>query len=146
MASSAQAFTIVRYLGAAYLVFLGLRALLASGDEEAAASRPTPRRHLFREGVVVAVLNPKTALFFLAFLPQFVDPHGAAAWVQVGALGICFVALAVISDGAYALAAAGTGHALRSSARARAWLGRASCAVYLALGLGAALSGERARS
>jgi threonine/homoserine/homoserine lactone efflux protein len=80
LVASATAFAIVKYAGAAYLVVLGVRRLL--GKEESAVGEtrgPTDLRRHFRQGIVVNVLNPKTALFFLAFLPQFIDPHGPVA-------------------------------------------------------------------
>jgi threonine/homoserine/homoserine lactone efflux protein len=146
LASSAEAFTVVKYLGAAYLVYLGVRALLDREERELGGPATTPRSRLFGQGVVIAVLNPKTALFFLAFLPQFVEAGNAAAWLQIGTLGVCFVGLAVLTDGAYALAASGVGKLLRGSRRARAALRNASGAVYIALGAGAAFSGADSRN
>jgi threonine/homoserine/homoserine lactone efflux protein len=146
LASSAEAFTVVKYLGAAYLVYLGVRALLDGDDGQVGGRGEARRSRLFSQGVVIAVLNPKTALFFLAFLPQFVEPGDGAAWLQIGTLGVLFVALAVITDGAYALAASGIGSLIRGSRRARATLRQASGAVYIALGAGAALSGANSRS
>ena len=106
LVSSATAFDVVRYAGAAYLIALGLRRLLVRAEptpeEEPRAAR---RRRVFVRGFVVNVLNPKTALFFLAFLPQFVDRDGAAVPLQVVVLGLTFAALGLLSDGAYALAA-----------------------------------------
>ena len=141
VASSATAFTVVKYAGAAYLVLLGLRALFAGGA--GAAERPADAK-LFRDGVVIAVLNPKTALFFLAFLPQFVDPARGTATLQIALLGVLFVAIASISDGAYALLAGAAGGRLRRrlQSRSRA-LGRATGGVYIGLGAFAALSGDR---
>jgi threonine/homoserine/homoserine lactone efflux protein len=86
------------------------------------------------------------AIFFLAFLPQFVEPDGGAVALQVLVLGLCFTAVAIISDGCYALAAGSLGTRLRGSAGLRRRLDRASAVVYLALGFGAAVSGERPRS
>jgi threonine/homoserine/homoserine lactone efflux protein len=146
LASSAEAFTVVKYLGAAYLVYLGVRALLDGDDGQVAGASGRSRSRLFGQGVVIAALNPKTALFFLAFLPQFVEPWDGAAWLQIGILGVLFVALAVITDGAYALAASGIGSLIRGSRRARAALRQASGAVYIALGAGAAMSGASSRS
>jgi threonine/homoserine/homoserine lactone efflux protein len=146
LASSAEAFTVVKYLGAAYLVYLGVRALLDGEDEQAGGRGGARRSRLFSQGVVIAVLNPKTALFFLAFLPQFVEPGHGAAWLQIGTLGILFVVLAVITDGAYALAASGIGGLIRGSRRARAALRQASGTVYITLGAGAALSGADSRN
>lgn len=142
IASSATAFTIVKYAGAAYLVFLGLRKLLARGDEELdLALTLASGRRLFWQGAVVNILNPKTALFFLAFLPQFVDPSAAVA-PQMLVLGTLLVGLGVVSDGTYALVAAGAGRRLRETAAARRRLDRLSGGVFLSLGVVAALAGE----
>jgi threonine/homoserine/homoserine lactone efflux protein len=116
LASSATAFTIVKYAGAAYLILLGVHRLLTR--EEVAAVAARPRRALgkiFRDGVVVNVLNPKTALFFLAFLPQFVDPDKGAATLQILALGLIFTVIALSSDSLWALAAGTVGGLLRRS-------------------------------
>jgi threonine/homoserine/homoserine lactone efflux protein len=116
LASSATAFTIVKYLGAAYLVFLGIRRLLTHESVENDLIRiPRSRRRLFVDGVVVNVLNPKTALFFIAFLPQFVDPDAGAATLQIFALGLVFVVIALSSDTLWALAAGTAGVWLRRS-------------------------------
>jgi threonine/homoserine/homoserine lactone efflux protein len=135
--SSAVAFSAVKYAGAAYLILLGLRRLIA-GDPELPASPPAaPLRRLFLQGVVVNVLNPKTALFFLAFLPQFVDPEAAAAPLQIFLLGLMFVAIALCSDSAWALAAGTLGGWLR---RSRWYLGVkrwVTGTVFVALGLSA---------
>jgi threonine/homoserine/homoserine lactone efflux protein len=144
IASSATAFTVVKYAGAAYLVFLGLRKLLAHGGEEPAPeepSGPVPLSRLFWHGVVVNVLNPKTALFFLAFLPQFVDPAAPLA-PQMLVLGLLLVGLGVLSDGTYALLAAGAGRRLRSTFASRRTLERLSGGVFVALGVVAAVAGE----
>src|SRR5262249_61750690 len=109
LASSATAFTVVKLVGAVYLVAIGVRRLLARGEdavEPEAAPAPGAPGRLFVQGAVVNVLNPKTALFFLAFLPQFVDRgHGSVA-EQVAVLGCVFVLLAVLSDSTYAIVAA----------------------------------------
>jgi threonine/homoserine/homoserine lactone efflux protein len=93
----------------------------------------------------VNVLNPKTALFFLAFLPQFVDPAAGPVWPQMLVLGTLLVALGVLSDGTYALLAAGAGARLRSAARTRRVLERVSGGVFVGLGVVAALAGEPRR-
>ena len=140
LASSAAAFTVVKYAGAAYLVYLGVRAIVRAEADDA---RPRPAgAKLFRDGVVIAVLNPKTALFFLAFLPQFLDPSRGSETLQVAVLGICFVALACLSDGAYALLAAAAGRRLRRPRDSRRLLARATGGLYIGLGAWAALSGE----
>jgi threonine/homoserine/homoserine lactone efflux protein len=142
LASSATAFDVVRYAGAAYLIFLGVRVLLGKEDEGGRERSSVGRRRLFWEGAVVSALNPKTALFFLAFLPQFVDPAEGAVALQAFVLGTCFVALATVSDCAYALLAGTAGKRLR---RGRL-LARMSGGVYLGLGAFAAVAGERPAS
>jgi threonine/homoserine/homoserine lactone efflux protein len=149
IASSATAFTIVKYAGAAYLVFLGLRKLLArDAGEEVEIEPRTPRStaELFGHGIVVNVLNPKTALFFLAFLPQFVDPNAGPVAPQMLVLGTLLVSLGVLSDGTYALLAAGAGNKLRSAAPTRRRLEKISGGVFVALGLAAAFAGEPKQS
>ncbi|HEX5620518.1 MAG TPA: LysE family translocator [Solirubrobacteraceae bacterium] len=149
IASSAAAFTVVKYAGAAYLVFLGLRKLLArdAGEEiEIEPRGPRSTAHLFGHGVVVNVLNPKTALFFLAFLPQFVDPDAGPVAPQMLVLGTLLVGLGVLSDGTYALLAAGAGNKLRSAARTRRRLEKLSGGVFVGLGLVAAFAGEPKQS
>jgi threonine/homoserine/homoserine lactone efflux protein len=146
VASSATAFAVVKYAGAAYLVLLGIQRLRRRGDEMLAAAPPAPRARLFRQGLVVSVLNPKTAVFFLAFLPQFVDPGVGPAAPQVAVLGLCFVALGIVSDGAWALLAGAAGQRLRRSASVRRRLDRASGVTYLGLGAVAALGGDRPKA
>ena len=141
--SSAVAFSVVKYVGAAYLVYLGIRRLLAREPAERPEVPETaPLGSVFRRGIVVNVLNPKTALFFLAFLPQFVDPDQGAVALQLAVLGTTFVTLALISDGLYALAAGAIAARLRRrSARRRIDPGRyASATVYLGLGTATALA------
>ena len=94
----------MKYVGAAYLVYVGIRKLLEKDEPVEVVERP-PRsgRRVFGQGVVVNVLNPKTALFFLAFLPQFVD-RDRPVWIQTAVLGLCWIGLGLLSDGAYALA------------------------------------------
>lgn len=143
LASSATAFTIVKYLGVAYLVWLGIQQLRSrSYETEPERAAPASARRTFSEGVVVNVLNPKTAIFFLAFLPQFTDPARGPVWLQLAVLGACFIGLGMITDGAYALTAGTLAGRLRRTLRARRRLNRASGAVYLGMGLTAALTGE----
>src|SRR5215213_8415294 len=103
LASSALAFSVVKWLGAAYLVWLGLRRIFGREEAEDVAVEPERLSRVFSQGVVVNTFNPKTALFFLALLPQFVDLSRSAAWIQILLLGATFVALALCSDGLYAL-------------------------------------------
>jgi threonine/homoserine/homoserine lactone efflux protein len=143
IASSAAAFTVVKYAGAAYLIFLGLRKLLGrERDAPQTFGAPASTAQLFTHGVVVNVLNPKTALFFLAFLPQFVDPSAGPVAPQMLVLGLTLVSLGVLSDGTYALLAAGAGNRLRNRRR----LERLSGGVFVGLGVVAALAGEPRQS
>ncbi len=143
LASSATAFSIVKYAGAAYLLYLGVRRLLDGDGGAEGGTGPAGRKKLFWQGVVVNSLNPKTALFFLAFLPQFVDPARGAVAPQVLALGVLFLVLATLSDSTYALVAGSV----------RPWLGerrrrmaQVSGVSYIGLGLLAAFSPvERSR-
>jgi threonine/homoserine/homoserine lactone efflux protein len=173
LVSSATAYNAVRWVGAAYLVGLGLRRLLAR-DEDArpeadgrpgrlglrrllgrdAGTRPgagrRPRRlglrRVFAQGVVVNVLNPKTALFFFAFLPQFVDVSRGSVPFQVVVFGVAFVLLGLVSDGAYAmLASTGAGWLRRRPGAARASR-LVSGGVLIGLGVTTALAGSRSSS
>lgn len=141
IASSATAFTVVKLVGAAYLIVVGIRRIL-SGDAEETEPRAlrAPLRRIYRQGVIVNVLNPKTALFFLAFLPQFVDPDRGAVWPQVAVLGVIFVSVAVLSDMTYALvsdAIAGRIRRTGTGAKVRRWL---TGSVFVALGITAAVA------
>ncbi len=143
LASSATAFSVVKWLGAAYLVWLGLQRLLArDGGEGLVNVEPAPLSRVFSQGVLVNVLNPKTALFFLAFLPQFVDPSRGSAWLQVVVLGATLATLGLFTDGLYALLGGTAGNLLRRSSgfqRAQRYI---SSGVYLALGAATAVSGS----
>jgi threonine/homoserine/homoserine lactone efflux protein len=135
LASSALAFDIVKYAGAAYLLVVGIRRL-AGRDRAATAQRPV--RALYRQGIVVNVLNPKTALFFVAFLPQF-----ATTWRGVLVLGLIFGLLGFVTDGAYALLAGTFGERLRARQRLQRYV---SGVVFVALGAFAALTSPPRRA
>ena len=142
-AVSSAAFTVVKYAGAAYLVYLGIKVLRAppvprsSVAQEAGGS---PR--VFRDGLVVALLNPKTTLFFAAFLPQFMSAN-AAPIVQGVTLGLLFVAIAAVTDSIYAIAAGSIGSQLTRAAPMRS-LGRyISGTTFIGLGVFAALTDAR---
>jgi threonine/homoserine/homoserine lactone efflux protein len=150
LVSSATAYNAVRWLGAAYLVWLGVRRLLARDEEVAAAAGQGAPRHglgrVFAQGVVVNVLNPKTALFFFAFLPQFVDVTRGSVRLQVVVFGVAFVLLGLVSDGAYALlASTGAGWLRRRPGVAKASR-VVSGGVLISLGVTTALAGSRASS
>jgi threonine/homoserine/homoserine lactone efflux protein len=135
--ASAVAFSVVKYAGAAYLIYLGVRKLLERDAVAEVERRREPLRRAFRRGIVVNVLNPKTALFFLAFLPQFVDADRGGVWSQALVLGFVFVGLGLMSDSLYALAAGSVGALLR---RRRTALRYGSGVVYVGLGTVAALA------
>ncbi len=139
VSASAEAFTAVKFAGAVYLVWLGIRVLLTK-DDRIGGRRPEPTMaRTYRQGVVVNVLNPKTALFFLAFLPQFVDPDGNVR-LQLALLGAVFVVIALSSDLVWALVAGTAGNVLRRS-RAFLRLQRyVSGSVFIGLGVLAALT------
>ena len=140
--SSATAFSVVKYAGAAYLVLLGIRRLLER-DEARVELRERGLRRIYGQGVVVNVLNPKTALFFFAFLPQFVDVAAGHVTVQLVIFGLVFVALALVSDCVWAVIA-GTGAGwLREHLSLQRWV---SGGVFIGLGLATAVSGSHRKS
>lgn len=141
---SVTAFEIVKYAGAAYLIVLGIRKLMEQ-DILVDPGIPRQTRHvaIFRQGVIVNVLNPKTALFFFAFLPQFASPERGSVGGQILLLGVVFLLIALVSDGTYALLSARVGSLLRANLgfiRAQRWF---AGIVYVALGLLTALTTTR---
>jgi threonine/homoserine/homoserine lactone efflux protein len=141
LVSSASAFTAVKLGGAAYLIGMGLYTLLVPRPvAEPEAARDRRLRRIYAQGIVVNVLNPKTALFFLAFLPQFVDRDGGHVAAQLLALGLLFVTLAVCSDSLWALAAGTASERLRGSRRFLAVQRYVSGSVFVALGAVTAVS------
>jgi len=138
IASSASAFTVVKLAGAAYLIAIGLWRLAGRGEDEAAETEPVAARRLFWQGALVNVLNPKTALFFLAFLPQFVDPDRGPVALQAAVLGVVFVVLAVVSDSTYAVVTAALAARLRDSRRVSQIRRYVSGTIFVALGVTAA--------
>ncbi len=142
LASSPVVFGAVKWLGAGYLVLLGLRKLLGRGPDVAASlaeARP-PGAAVLRQAFLVALLNPKTALFFLAFLPPFADPARGAVVVQLLVLGAIFLAIAVTTDCLYALLANGAGTLLRRHPGFARGERLVSAFVYVGLGVLAALA------
>ncbi|HUE99279.1 MAG TPA: LysE family translocator [Anaerolineales bacterium] len=142
--SSALAFDIVKYLGAAYLIYLGVRKLLASDEE--AGNEAIERESLSRiywQGFVINLLNPKTALFFFAFLPQFVDPRKGNVTAQTLWLGTLFVGMAIITDSLYALLASSLAERLRGSPDFQKGQRYFAGAVYVGLGITTALTGSK---
>jgi threonine/homoserine/homoserine lactone efflux protein len=139
--SSATAFAVVKYLGAAYLIYLGIRKLLSREEVgDVTTVEAQSHRRTFSQGVLVAVLNPKTALFFFAFLPQFADASRGPIAPQMFALGCIFVVMAIFSDGLYALLAGAAGQWLkgnRNFIRVERYL---AGSVYIGLGVTAAFA------
>ena len=143
LVSSAVAFSIVKYAGAAYLIYLGLRTLLTRPKPHVSdASVELSLRRIFVQGAVVNILNPKTALSFFAFLPQFVDPSRGSVAGQIVVLGGLFMALGLVADGAYVLLDGTLGGWLRDSVRFVRVRRYVTGGTYLALGTAAALGGS----
>jgi threonine/homoserine/homoserine lactone efflux protein len=149
LVSSATAYNAVRWVGAAYLVWLGARRLLAREEDAAAIAGAGPEarrqglRRVFAQGVVVNVLNPKTALFFFAFLPQFVDTTRGSVPFQVVVFGVAFVLLGLLSDGAYAVAASAGARWLRRRPGVARTSRLVSGGMLISLGVTTALAGSR---
>jgi threonine/homoserine/homoserine lactone efflux protein len=136
--ASAVAFSAVKYAGAVYLVYVGVRKLLGRDEIAPRGERQrVPYRRAFTRGAVVNVLNPKTALFFLALLPQFVDTDRGSVWSQALVLGLIFVGLGLVTDSLYALAAGTVGGVFRRRRRAMSY---GSGIVFIGLGAAAALA------
>ncbi len=145
LASSAAAFTIVKFSGAAYLLFLGFKTLLSSGDSTGKLEVPSRSfLRLFIDGFIVNVLNPKTAIFFLAFLPQFVSPaEQDTVRTQLAILGFIFIFLALITDGLYAMMAGSFRALLARQPRVVRYQRYFSAAVYFGLSISTTLSGRK---
>ncbi len=138
--TSALLFSLVKYLGAAYLVYLGLRAIFEKTDPCGlpSAARLGPRK-AFRQAVLAEVLNPKSALFFLAFLPQFVQPENGSVALQLTILGLLFVLMGLVSTITVAVCAGSVGRLLRRHPAVLRWQGKVVGGIYCALGLRLAL-------
>jgi threonine/homoserine/homoserine lactone efflux protein len=143
LASSALAFSIVKYAGAAYLIGLGLWTFFSGrAAAETTLGGDIRLRRLFAQGVLVNAFNPKVALFFLAFLPQFVDPGASHPALQVGVLGLVFVAIALVLDLGWAFAAGTAGGLLRRSHRFLRAQRYVAGSVYVALGVATGFAGR----
>jgi threonine/homoserine/homoserine lactone efflux protein len=144
--SSAIAFSVVKYLGAAYLIYLGIRKLITREELQPIASRPPQKlSRIFLQGMVVNVLNPKNALFFFAFLPQFVDPARGAIAMQILLLGGLFAIMGILSDGSYALLAGTLGQWLKGNMRVLRTQRYFAGTVYIGLGLTTAFADTRSK-
>jgi threonine/homoserine/homoserine lactone efflux protein len=137
--ASKAAFDAVKYVGAAYLIFLGVRRLLTKAEDRVEEDGPPrTRRRAYTQGIVVNLTNPKTIVFIFAFIPQFVDPNARHVWLQVLVLGASFACLGFLSDSAYALTAGAVADRLRGSrkiARFERWFGGS---ILIGLGIAAA--------
>jgi threonine/homoserine/homoserine lactone efflux protein len=145
-AVSSLAFTLVKYAGAAYLVYLGVRALRGTNEPAHAQAAPVEAPQLstvFRDGFVVALLNPKTALFFAAFLPQFMDP-AVSVITQTVWLGSVFVLIAATTDVVYVLIAGLASRSVVGMKGARTFGRYATGGMFIGLGVFTAVSGSRA--
>jgi threonine/homoserine/homoserine lactone efflux protein len=141
--TSALAFSIVKYLGAAYLIYLGVRTLLAREErQQTAVSAPKSFSQLLTRGFLVNLLNPKTALFFYAFLPQFVNPARGAVAGQMLLLGALFVLLASCTDSLYALLGSTVGKFLTRNTGFRRLQRYVTGSIYIVLGVTAAIAGS----
>ncbi len=141
--SSALAFSAVKYLGAAYLIYLGMQKLRREDSFAASGeSAPTKLSHVFGQGVVVNVLNPKTALFFFAFLPQFVDASRGRVAGQIMFLGLLFAVMGVLSDSVWALFAGALAHALKRNTRWTRTQRYVSGGMLISLGVATAFAGS----
>ena len=146
LVSSTHAFEFIKYLGAGYLVYLGVRTLLRN-EAQWLTEADGERRlvHIFGQGMIVNLLNPKTALFFLAFLPQFVDPARGHATMQILQLGVLFVLMSWCSDSMYALVAGTVAERIRASTHLRRAQRSVSGSALIALGLASAFSGTKSK-
>jgi threonine/homoserine/homoserine lactone efflux protein len=141
LVSSARAFEAVKLAGAAYLIYVGVRRLLErTAPGTIGSSEADDLGRVFRRAIVVNVLNPKTALFFLAFLPQFVEVSRGSVALQIVVLGLTFVLLGLLSDGLYALLAGTAGSWLRGRRRVAAGERYVTGGVLVGLGVATALS------
>lgn len=142
--TSATAFTAVKLTGAAYLVYLGVRTLITR-PSAAGVTAPPPRamHRIFTDGVLVSILNPKIAVFFLAFLPQFVDARRGEVPQQILFLGLLYVGLALVTDATYAVIAGSLRHWLGGRVLQSPIPRYASGLLYIGLGMGTAFTGRR---
>ncbi len=140
IAASATLFTIVKYLGAGYLVYLGLKAIFDKSSVDLGQGRvPITASQAFRQAILAELLNPKTALFFLAFLPQFVAPEAGNVILQLTILGAVFALIGFFSTIVYSVAAGGLGNFLRRNPVVLKWQGKVVGSIYCALGVRLAL-------
>jgi threonine/homoserine/homoserine lactone efflux protein len=142
--TSVVVFNVVKYLGAAYLIYLGIRTFIGKDSAQEIKQTGSERlRRVFYEGIIVNALNPKTALFFFAFLPQFIAPSQGPANFQILILGAIFIAMGLVSDGLYVILAGCLGHWLKQRNLFCGIQRYLAGSVYILLGLVTALSGSK---
>ncbi|MBS4213104.1 LysE family translocator [Neobacillus rhizophilus] len=146
--TSALAFEIVKYLGAAYLIYIGIKSFLEkakSQTEAAAAAKPGSAVTSFRQALLIELLNPKTALFFLAFLPQFVHHNGTPVVLQLLTLGLTFVLMSILYTTLLAFLTSSIGKRLFSNRNSRfaRWQGKVVGTIYIGLGLQLVLQSQK---
>ncbi|MBX2836088.1 MAG: LysE family translocator [Gammaproteobacteria bacterium] len=140
IAASATLFAVVKYLGAAYLIYLGLKALFQKTTVDMGQGRvPITAIQAFSQAILTEVLNPKTALFFLAFLPQFVDLQKGSVVLQLITLGLIFALMGFFSTIVYSVAAGGLGKILRRHPAVFLWQSKVVGSIYCVLGVRLAL-------
>lgn len=140
LSASVGAVTVLRFAGAAYLIYLGIQRWREVGAVY--APPPAPLGRIFVQGVVTQLFNPKVAVFFVAFVPQFLDTRQPIA-AQVAVLGVVYVAIAIVVDVTYVLSASAVSSRFMRSRIAQVRTGRVAAATYVALGVAAAATGVR---
>ncbi|HLQ85893.1 MAG TPA: LysE family translocator [Salinisphaeraceae bacterium] len=143
LAASATAFALVKYVGAAYLVYLGIRLLLQPSGRTAPATTPDARRNLvqvFRQGVLINLFNPKIALFFLAFLPQFIDTDSTQRALAFLLLGLTFNCSGACVNSIAAWFASSVGRRMQGASRPAWWLKKTAGGLFMGLGIRLAFS------
>ncbi|RIK32271.1 MAG: RhtB family transporter [Anaerolineae bacterium] len=141
--SSALAFDVVKYLGAAYLIYLGVRKLISPENGAENEIKKESLSQIYWQGFAVNILNPKTALFFFAFLPQFIDPTRGNVFAQNLLLGAIFVGLAIVTDSMYALIVSSFADKLRGNRQFQTGGRYFAGLVYVGLGITTALTGAK---
>jgi threonine/homoserine/homoserine lactone efflux protein len=143
LVSSALLFNIVKLLGAGYLIYLGFRKLFVEKEQiETNQIEPASLKQIFYQGVIVNILNPKTALFFFAFLPQFANPARGSVALQIFLLGLLLVSMGLLTDGSYAVMAGTAGNWLKNNLRLLRAQRYFAGTVYVALGMVTAFSAK----
>lgn len=144
LVSSALAFDVVKYLGAAYLIYLGVRKILVREEEtRKETAKPESLSRIYSQGFVVNLLNPKTALFFFAFLPQFADQSTGQVALQMFVLGVMFVLMAIVTDGCYAFVASLIAGKLKSNRNFEQTQRYFTGLIYIGLGVATVFTGSR---